>query len=83
MKDYKGETSETIAEAISDIITNDDGSLTFTLSNGETITTGSLKGDKGDTGDTGDTGATGNGIASVSKTGTSGLVDTYTITYTD
>ena len=31
----------------------------------------------------GDTGATGNGIASVSKTGSSGLVDTYTITYTD
>ena len=31
----------------------------------------------------GDTGATGNGIASVEKTGTSGLVDTYTITYTN
>ena len=28
-------------------------------------------------------GATGNGISSVAKTGTSGLVDTYTITYTD
>ena len=28
-------------------------------------------------------GATGNGIASISKTGTSGLVDTYTITFTD
>lgn len=32
------------------------------------------KGDKGDTG---------NGIASITKTGTSGLVDTYTITFTD
>lgn len=41
------------------------------------------RGLKGDKGDTGDTGATGNGIASVSKTGSSGLVDTYTITYTD
>lgn len=41
------------------------------------------KGDKGDTGATGSTGATGNGIASISKTGTSGLIDTYTITYTD
>lgn len=41
------------------------------------------KGDKGDKGDTGDTGATGNGIVSVEKTGTSGNVDTYTITYTD
>ena len=41
------------------------------------------KGDKGDTGATGPTGPTGNGIASVAKTGTSGLVDTYTITYTN
>ena len=38
---------------------------------------------KGDTGDTGSTGETGNGIAAISKTGTSGLIDTYTITYTD
>lgn len=42
-----------------------------------------LKGDKGDKGDDGDQGDTGNGIASIVKTGTSGLVDTYTITYTD
>ena len=41
------------------------------------------KGDKGDTGNTGQTGATGNGISSVAKTGTSGNVDTYTITYTN
>lgn len=33
-----------------------------------------IKGDKGDTG---------NGISSIAKTGTAGLVDTYTITYTD
>ena len=38
---------------------------------------------KGDKGDTGNAGATGNGIASITKTGTSGLVDTYTITYTN
>lgn len=38
---------------------------------------------RGAKGDTGDTGETGNGIASITKTGTSGLVDTYTITYTD
>lgn len=31
----------------------------------------------------GQTGPTGNGISNISKTGTSGLVDTYTITYTD
>ena len=35
------------------------------------------------TGATGQTGATGNGISSVSKTSTSGLTDTYTITYTN
>lgn len=34
-------------------------------------------------GDPGNPGETGNGIANISKTGTSGLVDTYTITYTD
>ncbi len=33
-------------------------------------------------GNIGDTGATGNGIASITKTSTSGLVDTYTITFT-
>lgn len=38
---------------------------------------------QGDKGDTGDTGATGNGIASIEKTSTAGLVDTYTITYTN
>ena len=60
--------------------------------NGGTLSLGIPKGDKGDrgetgatgpTGATGQTGATGNGIASVTKTGTSGLVDTYTITFTD
>ena len=58
---------------------------------GETGATGP-QGPKGDTGETGatgpqgpqgPTGATGNGIASIVKTGTSGLVDTYTITYTN
>ena len=52
---------------------------------GDTGNTGA-KGDTGDTGakgDKGDKGETGTGIASIEKTGTSGLVDTYTITYTD
>jgi len=41
------------------------------------------KGDKGDTGPTSTVpGPTGNGISSISKTNTAGLVDTYTITYT-
>lgn len=38
------------------------------------LTIGIPKGDKGDTG---------NGISNIRKTGTSGLVDTYTITFTD
>ena len=41
------------------------------------------KGDKGDTGETGPQGPRGNGISSIEKTSTSGLVDTYTITYTN
>ena len=44
---------------------------------------GQIQGPQGPTGATGATGATGNGIASISKTSTSGLVDTYTITYTN
>lgn len=49
---------------------------------GETGATGAT-GPQGPQGETGATGATGTGIASITKTGTSGLVDTYTITYTD
>jgi len=41
------------------------------------------KGDTGEQGIQGETGATGNGIETIEKTSTSGLVDTYTITYTD
>ena len=44
---------------------------------------GAIIGVKGDKGQKGDTGDTGNGIQSVTKTSTSGLVDTYTILYTD
>lgn len=49
---------------------------------GQTGPTGP-QGEKGEKGDTGETGETGNGIESIEMTGTSGLVDTYTITYTD
>ena len=58
-------------------ITYTDGdSDTFTVTNGN-------DGAKGETGAKGDTGATGNGISSVTKTGSSGLVDTYTIAFTN
>lgn len=60
--------------------------LKFNFADGSSVTSASIslpKGDKGDKGDKGNTGDTGNGISSISKTGTSGLVDTYTITYTN
>ncbi len=58
--------------------------MVFTMSDNSTITLTNAKVDiKGEKGTTGDTGLTGNGIASVVKTGTAGLIDTYTITYTD
>ncbi len=41
------------------------------------------QGDDGPTGPQGPTGPTGNGIVSITKTGTSGLVDTYTILFTN
>ena len=58
----------------------------FVFADGTSVTTPSImlpRGAKGDTGATGATGATGNGIASISKTGSSGLVDIYTILYTN
>ena len=89
LKDYKGETEEIIAEAISDIISNEDGSLTFVLPDDREITTDSLEGPQGPQGpqgiqgDQGIQGEDGVGISSITKTGTAGLVDTYTITFTD
>ena len=41
------------------------------------------KGDKGDQGEQGIQGETGNGIVSVKLTATDGLIDTYTVTFTD
>lgn len=76
---FNGATFTPTVDSECNIIwTNDKG-----LPNPETV---NVKGDKGDTGakgETGDTGATGNGIASIEKTSTSGLVDTYTITFTN
>ena len=63
---------------------------TVTVTQGGTLTNptydlafSGLKGETGAQGPTGATGATGNGIVSITKTGTAGLVDTYTITFTD
>lgn len=63
---------------ISDVKLNADYTLTFLFSDGTEWTTPiPIRGEQGAKGDTG------NGISSIAKTGASGLVDTYTITYTD
>ena len=66
-------------------INDANGYLTGVITNagllgGQVVAERGLKGDKGDTGDTG---ATGNGIASVTFVSSSGLVDTYKITFTN
>lgn len=78
-KGDKGDTGNTGAtgNGINSITLNQDYTLTIVCTDGTSYTTDSIRGAKGDTG------ATGNGIASISKTGTDGLVDTYTVTYTN
>ena len=56
---------------ITNITLNNDYTLTIFFNDNTSITTTAIRG------------ATGNGIQSIEKTGTSGLIDTYTITYTD
>lgn len=65
---------------ISSITLNDDYTLTFTMADETTVTTTSVR---GATGAKGDKGADGRAITSVTKTGTSGLVDTYKIQFSD
>ena len=80
----KGETGATPNIQIGTVTSGATPSVTRTGTNENPVLNFTLvKGDKGDTGETGQTGATGNGISSIVKTSTSGLVDTYTITYTD
>ena len=65
---------------ISSITLNDDYTLTFTMADETTVTTTSVR---GATGAKGDKGTDGRAITSVTKTGTSGLVDTYKIQFSD
>lgn len=58
------------------ILFSDAATTTFTVTNGS-------NGANGSNGTNGTNGATGNGIATVIKTSTVGLVDTYTITFTN
>lgn len=62
-----------------------DGVLTLGIPKGDKGEKGDKgdTGEKGDTGDKGEKGDTGNGIVSIAKTATQGLVDTYTVTFTD
>ena len=79
LTDYAGTTEEFIAEAIQDIISNNDGSLTFILPDGRQITTASLRGPAGADGIDGQDGADGfSPSASVTKVG-----NIATITITD
>lgn len=90
---YTDGTSQTMSTSVKGP-KGDTGSTGPQGPQGETGPTGETgpQGPQGETGATGptgpqgpqgETGATGNGISSIAKTGTQGLVDTYTITYTD
>lgn len=76
-----GATGATPDIQIGTVTSGAEASVTITGTDEEPILNFVLP--KGDTGETGATGATGNGILSITKTGTSGLTDTYTITYTN
>lgn len=59
---------------------NPDYTLTIYFSDGTSTTTGSIRGEAGPEGPAGETG---NGIESIDLTGSSGNIDTYTISFTD
>lgn len=65
---------------IKNITLNSDYTLTFTLADDTEVTTTSVR---GATGAKGDKGTDGRAITSVTKTGTSGLVDMYKIQFSD
>lgn len=65
---------------IASIVQNSDYTLTITLADETTVTTSPVR---GATGAKGDKGTDGRAITSVTKTGTSGLVDTYKIAFSD
>lgn len=79
-------------KGITNITINQDGELVITFSDNTTSNLGTVVGQdgkdgkdgkNGTNGTNGQDGEDGRGIVSITKTGTSGLVDTYTITYTD
>lgn len=76
----KGETGATPNIQIGTVTSGSTPDVTRTGTNENPVLNFVLQ--PGPQGQPGQTGATGNGIASITKTSTSGLVDTYTITYT-
>lgn len=83
-KGDKGDTGPANTLSIGTVEKGTDAEATITgTAPNQTLNLVLPKGDKGDKGDNGQAGAQGVGIASIAKTSTSGLVDTYTITYTD
>ena len=84
LQGVRGETGLTPNIQIGTVVSGSTPSVTRTGTNENPVLNFTLvKGDKGDTGNTGETGEDGNGIVGIEKTATSGLVDTYTITYTN
>lgn len=83
----KGETGDSATIEIGTVTTGLPGSDADVTNSGDThnavFNFTIPRGDKGEKGDTGETGATGNGIASITYKESIGLVDVYTITYTD
>ena len=85
-KGDKGDKGDTGDDGYSPTVTTSKSgkvtTITITDKNGEHTATIN-DGADGAKGDTGNTGATGNGISSIVKISSSGLIDTYRITYTN
>ena len=76
-------TNGTDGVGIKYVEVNEEGKLIITLTDDTVIDCGKVKGEQGAVGPQGPQGEDGNGISSIDKTSTEGLVDTYTITFTD
>ena len=80
----RGETGLTPNIQIGTVVSGSTPSVSRTGTNENPVFNFVLqKGDTGSVGPQGATGPTGNGIASITKTASAGLIDTYTITYTN
>ena len=76
-------TNGTDGVGIKSVAVNEEGKLIITLTDDTIIDCGNVKGEQGTVGPQGPQGEDGNGISSIDKTSIEGLIDTYTITFTD